>query len=336
MPATTGAIRAALIKVSGLTQKRGQSEADFLTLVALQVADGKQTTEEQWGSLSEAAQDWNNEANDAIDAKAALPPFPDEAEAATPPPATRRRGAATAEPAPKPYEPKVGDLVAVKTKRGKETTGYITDLGGDGSMLINPKADGPETDDEEFMLDNVTITHIEKETTAAAAPAAEEQVDRDPPEAGDTVQVVTARDKTIMGNVIEINLDSDLLVLKDTEGAEHELSIKRLKNCVVKVRAAKGATKAAPPPPAAAPAPAAGRRRGAAPAAAPAAATEPEERVGVGSIIRDVIVENPNATVEDCEKALKAAKVDYREPTLRVSYQSTKKIVAACLKKYGK
>ena len=371
-----GATRAALIKASGLTQKRGESDVDFLTRVHLQVADQEATTQETWDSLSEDAQDWNNAMADALNTNTELPKFKDEEEAPEPAKTPGRRAGKTPaantdakeppqiSPTATPeagargmekFEPKVGAPVIVTTKRGKVSRGIVVEL-TDDEIVINEKGeDGEKEADEEFVLANVTVQP--QPPSLGATPKEQEDVDpHTPPEVGDTVQVTTARDTVKMGTVVEINIEGDLLVIKDTTGVESEHSIKRLKNCEVKLRAAqanrpapapaagnpapapKKAAEAPTAPPAAAPA--AGRRRGAA-AAAPAAATggdDDEEggRAGVGSVVRDTLVHNPNATMEEVEKALTKAGVAFRPVTLKVAYNATKQTVQATIKHHGK
>lgn len=333
-------------------RKRGEDETTFLTRLHFAIAGD--ISDKQWEGLSEEAQDWNNAMADALDHKTEMPSFSDEEPepepvAAPAPAAGRRRGTAatTGATGMEKFEPKVGAPVIVTTKRGKTSRGIIVEL-TDVDIVINEKGeDGEKEADEEFVLANVTIQPQPPALDPKAA-VQEEPDENEPPNVGDTVQVTTARDAIKMGVVIEINLEADLLVIKDATGNEQEFSIQRLKNCVVKtrgnVKAAPAVDKGNPPPPTPAPAPApaaSGRRRGAAaaPAPAPAAGGDGDEdggKVGVGSVIRETLVDNPDASMEDVEKALKKAGVSYRDVTLKVSYKATKQTVDAVLKKHGK
>lgn len=329
MPSKT---KDALITASKLSPKRGETDEEFMTRVHYEIAGG--ISEEAWNGLPSEAQDWNNAAAVTIDNKKPLPPFADMTEEAAAPASSRRRGGAAAA-APAVYEPKLGDSVTVTTKRGGVKTGVIVELSSD-EIVINAKGeDGEKEDDQDFVRANVIVTQV----GGAAAAADDEPAGPMDPEIGDTVQVVTSRDKTIMGTVIELDMEADTLVLKDPSGADHELVPSRLKSMVVKHRPGVGsatatantATKEAPPP---APAPA-GRRRGAAAAPAAAAPADDEPKVNVGSVIRDVIVANPNATQEDCEKALNAAKVTFSPVTVRVAHKQTQLAVKQTMAKHG-
>jgi hypothetical protein len=335
------AIRDELVKTSKLTPKRDESEDAFLTRVHYAIAGA--ITDAEWEALSKDAQKWNNDAADAIDAKTALPAFIDAvddtpAPAPAPAPATsRRRGAPAA--GMEVFVPKVGAPVIVTTKGGMAVEGFIVELGSD-YVVINPDGeDGDKSKDRDFDLPDATITPQAPKNASPNAPEPEPDIPE--PEVGDTVSVTNSRDKVFVGNVIKLDVDKDILVIKDVAGTDHEFSIGRLKDFTVKVKGKSGAVPApaAAPTPAPAPTPAAGRGRKAAaaptPAADAAAGDDDGGRVTVSSVIRDTLVDNPKATQEDVEKNLTRLKVPFSPVTVRVSFRAVQSTVEAMVKKYG-
>ena len=327
------AIRKELMEASGLAPKRGEDENAFL--VRLQKAIAEDIDEATWNGLSEKAQDWNNDAADALTKGAAMPAFPDAEKAEPEPAATtgRRRGAAAAPaPAPVAYVPKEDDDVIVTTKRGKDIAGAIVEL-VEGLVVINPDGmDGDKSKDQEFELTSVTVKLAG--APAAAGGASQEPDEPAEPEVGDTVEAVTMRDKVIVGNIVEMT--DDALVLVDASGADHELSKARLKSLVVKVK-----NKAAAPAPA--PAPAASSRRGgaaAAPAAAPAADDSKPKRasnagVSVGARIRELVCDDFTLTPDQVAAQLTKEKLEFRPATVGMIFKDTQFVIAE-LKKLKK
>lgn len=340
-------IRDAMVAASKLTPKRGESDEEFITRVHYVV--GSELPDAEWKALPGDVQDFNNVLAEAIDNKQPLPPFPDEV--ADTKPAGRRRGAAGATGV-ETFVPSIGAPVIITTKRGQTKTGIIVEL-TDTEVVINKKGDdGEKADDEEFTLANVTITAAPPVLNQASANEQAEAGKEDEPgvpQIGDTITVITARDRTITGNVMEIDESTDMLVLKDAAGADHELTISRLKSTVIKVRAkpVAGAAGAAAGPAnklgvADPVAPTTNRRRGA-PAADKKAADKPAdkpaedtaaEKPNVGSIIRSVLVENPDATQDECEAALKKAGLPFSPVTVRVAYNTTQLTVKATIAHY--
>lgn len=316
-------IREELMTAAEIAPKRGESERDFLIRLQKQIGSG--ISEDVWNNLSDEAQDWNNDAADAIDEGKPIAGFKDEAAEQPPAAGGRRRGAAAAEPDPEPeeaaYEPKLADKVKVVTARGKTIEGIVVEI-GDGMLITNPDGDqGDEEKDSEFDLDKVTVTKIEPEPEpaptgrrgrGASTAKAEEPAD---PEVGDTVEAITARDKVIVGVIVEL-ADDDML-LKDVTGTEHELTVSKLKSVKVKVKG-KPAAKAAATEPAAS-----GRRgRGAAKAAAP---DDDAKRAapGMGNRVRELCCADNEASIEDIMKSLKKEGIEFREISVKMIWKDT-------------
>lgn len=202
---------------------------DYMKRLAAAVAD---MPEKDWDKLSSEAKDWYNSVADALEAKKDIPAFPDlpKAEAST-----RRRSGSGETAEAKPYKAKKGDVVDVVTKRGRDYTGKIVELDDDGMVL--------DVDGKDVELDHDKIEKISL-ADAAVREAAGDPGDDGPaePEVGDTVEVVTKRDKVVVGNITEMT-DTDMVV-KDSTGEIHEFDKDRLKSVKVKVKnAGKGEAK---------------------------------------------------------------------------------------------
>ncbi len=189
---------------------------DYMKRLAVAVGE---LSDDEWAKLPAAAQDWYNNAADALKLGKVIEVYPDMAPAA----GTRRRGTAEA----KPWAPSVGAVVNITTKRGKAFTGVkIAELDDNGLVL----EDGTE-------LDHDKIASIESAGGVEAQGSAEPEAPAEPAE-GDTVEVETARGKKIIGNITVI--DGDDLIVKDATGEEHELTKSKLKSIVVRVPASAG------------------------------------------------------------------------------------------------
>lgn len=321
-------IRKELMAAAEMAPKRGESDADFL--IRLQKAISEEISEDVWNGLSVPAQDWNNDAADAISAGKLIPDFPDAVKATEPEaavtPGRRGRGAAAPAATPEVFKPKIGDEVTVETKRGKKSTGFVVDLDKE-VIVINPNGSGgAEKDDEEFDLAAVTISPALKTEDAGTEEAPEEDLD---PKVGDTVSVVTARDKTIAGNILE--LSDETIVLVDASGDEHELGRSRLKSLTVKVKNGGGTTKATEPEAAVTP----GRRgRPPNPDKQPAAEKADgkikrasNDGVSVGQRIKELVCDNMSMKVDDIGAKLKKEGLDFRPNTLTLVYSDAHKFL---------
>lgn len=347
-------IRAELEKVAALNDVKGETDAQ--RMVRLQAAISDDISEEDWVSLSEPAQDWNNAAADCMKAGTAIPAFPDEepdAETEQAKPSSRRRGAMTdntqGATGMEVYKPKVGDPVTVTTKRDKVVKGIIVDLTATEVVLNELGDKGEQDDDVDFALSQVASIQLQAPPLGGAGgpEAVEENAASNDPEAGDTVTVTTHRNKVVTGNILE--LTDEILVLIDPSGSEHEFARTQVKDIKVLVKSKPKQAAAEP-----AKAPAAGRKRGAAaadaatPASADAeaptgrrrgsAAAESADEVertrspaGVGNRARDLTIENPKWTLEQVEKALTKEGSTWRGATVSMIFKDTQYI----LKKAG-
>ena len=240
----TSAIRDELVAATEIKMKRGEEDLDFR--IRLVAATGE-LSDEAWEGLSAAAQDWFNDAADALNSKKEPGDFPDMKDDA--PAATSRRGSAKTEDAPvagkrgsvkdkaidsAPAAAAVGDMVIVTTKRGKVSEGELVEVDADVAVVL---VDGEEV---EFTRDRVeSIVKKESEVAAQATDDAPPYV----PAVGDEVIIVTKRGKSIQGEIVEI--DGDVLVIDDGT-ADQEVPRDRIESIVL--AAGDGDKSEAPPP----------------------------------------------------------------------------------------
>lgn len=303
------AIQAALAAATDINPSKRSNETvtdqAYLKRLALGVQD---LPDDEWNKLGQEAQDWFNQAADAIEKKTDIPAFPDLVKAE---PAARRRGSsASAEVKPMTSaDAKKGMKVVITTKRGKEYTGEVVEADDQGLVL---EVDGKDVELDHDKIDKISLV-------GAGSDAEPEPME---PEVGDTVEVVTKRGKKIMGNIVELT-DEDM-VLKDAAGEPHELSKDRLESVVVKVKNAKASGSTS-------------RAGGKAESTSntPKADAEPAGRasakanggVSVTTRIRELIAENLDAKKEDISAALKKGGLEFKQATLDLTFGDMHKIV---------
>lgn len=228
-------------------------------------------------------------------------------------------------------EPQVGDIVTIKTNRGTEFTGELTQI-DDTELAI--MVDGEELFYQRKRLDSITL--VEEGSGGAAEAGGEAKA-----EVGDTVKAINKRGREIEGEVVAIEDDGAILIVNDN-GKEVELDVDTAQELEI-IKASKPAasarstrnTKAQEP---AAAAPARGSRRA---AAAPAEAGKSgkvtladNNGVSVTIRMREIICENPNVTLKDVAAQLKKEKLEYKDNTLGMIFKDTQKVIEF-LKKYG-
>ena len=308
-------IQAELLKATDLSTKRGEEHQDFLVRLMKGVSE---LSDKGWDGLSQAAQDWFNDAADAKNAKAkVLPDFPDAEteEAAEEEKPKTRRGAAKEE-AEAPAKPKVGVVAKITTKRGKSSTGTIVEL--DDDVVVIKHGDGSE---EEFSRDRVESIEVASTGKAAKAEEPEEPVIK----VGVEVTLTTKRGKEVTGKIVEID---DEVVVLDVDGKDEEFSRDRVET-IKPVKAAK-TKKEEPADDEEKPK----TRRG-------AAKDEPTDDKGddkpkrssnaagvsVGTRIKELIAEDFEATEEEIGKILKKEGIEFRDNTLKLQFTDCHKFV---------
>lgn len=305
-------IFAELAAATGLKKLDPKNEGDLKKLI---LAVGKELSDKEWAALSGPAQDWYNEAADAVNDKKDIPAFPDAEEEQEQAPPARRRAAPAEEPKQQavggPDILAVGQTVVVKTKRDKTYEGEVTKLDTkDGFVEIGGK-DGDEVD-----LDKIATVTVLK----AAAKNDEPDAGSAEPAVGDTVKLTNKRGKVFEGTITE--LTDEEVVIETADGPEDFVlekvgSIEVLKKAKAEKassrrssskddegeKGGKGKDKDGDEKP----------KRSSNPAG-----------VSVGARIREFMCEDLAISEEAVGKALDKEGLEYRPATLKMIYKDTK------------
>ncbi len=311
-----------LMKAAGLDKKRGEDRQALLMRTMLATKD---LPDAKWDNLSQAAQDWFNDAADAKNAKAdKLPEMPDleEEEAAEEKPASRRRGADKGEEkeekAPTGTKEITADdvekgmAIRIVTKRGKDLSGTVTGVDEDGFTLKT----GDDEDDFDFSrIDKIFALDTSGGSKRASKAAAEEEEAEDPIREGVTVSLKTKRGKEATGKIVEL---TDEVIVLDVDGKEEEFARDRVES--IKPVGGKKAE------------PAASGRRGASkgedkPADGEKAKRVSNEGVSIGTRIKELIADNLDATEEQIAKLLKKEDLEFKDNTLKLNFVDAHKFV---------
>lgn len=234
-------IQAELAKATGVNPEQGQSIIDpaYMKKLVRAVAN---LSDKDWDALSGPAQEHHNAAADAANAKKDIPNFPDYVEPEEAAPRRRRAAAEDDAPAAKAYKPAKGDEVEIVTSRDKVVVGKVVDPDDAGDLVL--LVDGEEIGYGLAKLKSITQKNApEPEADKPRHRRAAEDDDapaKAEPEVGDTVEVENSRGTKKLGNIVE--MDSEVLVIKDAAGEEIEYAREKVKSIVVKVKNAKPAS----------------------------------------------------------------------------------------------
>lgn len=224
-------IREALLKAADTEMKKGESHADLCARLVDVIGD---LPDKDWNKIPNEAQVFFNVIATAHNEKKDFPDWPDAEKSEDSGTGRVRTRAASSEPAAaESYTPKRKDEVKITNKRGKVYEGTIVEIDKDEIVIKTASGD-------EEAIDRDRIESIEplgaggsKSSKASSEPAE--------PQVGDTVEIVTARDKIVTGKLVEETGDDIVLELDD--GSKEDYSKGRLKSVKV-VSAGKGAGKA--------------------------------------------------------------------------------------------
>lgn len=307
-----------LCKVADVAPKRGEDRQEFLKRLLKAV---NKLSDADFDKLSEEAGDWANAAADAINAKKdKLPDFPDYQEEA---PARRRAssdedGKDAAPTGTKEIEPedvKEGQALRIITKRGKDVSGTVVEV---TKKLVAIKLGNG--DEEEFDFDRIDklIVAAESGGSSSRRRRSDDGDEGEGPaepkiEVGVEVKVVTKRGKEETGKVVEL---TESIIVLDNGDEEVEFSMDRVESVT----------------PVGKPAPA--RRRSAsdedgkdagkdAESAGKSRASNPAG-VSVGTRIKELLADNPDATEEEIGAKLKKEGISFKENTLSLNYKDAK------------
>lgn len=310
-----------LKEVAEVAIKRGEDRQEFLNR-ALKAVAGLE--DKDWDALTKETQDWFNSAADAKNAKAkTLPDFPDlKAEKAEEETTTRRRGAAkdddkSTSGTVEVTKPKVGMAIKVITKRDKELSGHVVEV--DDEVLVIKLGNG---DEEE--LDRSRIKSMFSLADSGDADA-DDAGEEDPIKVGAKVVVLTKRGKEIKGEIVEV--DDEILVV-DTGDGEEELDRSRVESIKLaesKASSRRGTAKEE--------APTKTTRRGAAKGddkgdeKGTRTRSSNEGGVSVGGRIKELILDNLDASEAEIGKLLTTEGLEFRENTLKLNYSDAHKFL---------
>lgn len=234
-------IQAELAKATGVNPEQGQSIIDpaYMKKLVRAVAN---LSDKDWDALSGPAQEHHNAAADAANAKKDIPNFPDYVEPEEAAPRRRRAAAEDDAPAAKAYKPAKGDEVEIVTSRDKVVVGKVVDPDDAGDLVL--LVDGEEIGYGLAKLKSITQKNAPEPEADKPRHRRAAEDDDEPavvePEVGDTVEVENSRGAKKMGNIIE--MDGEVLVIKDAAGEEIEYAREKVKSIVVKVKNAKPAS----------------------------------------------------------------------------------------------
>lgn len=302
------AIQRELTEATGVKETKGETRDAFLDKVMMAV---RELPEKKWDALSDEAADWYNNAMDRKNANiknpAAARPIDDFPDYKPAEPARGRRRSADAEDQPK-ADLAPGATATVVTSRDKTYTGEVVEV-SDADLVL--RVDGEELEFSRAKLKSVEVAG------AAAGSGPEPEGPREPA-IGDIIVIVTTRDKTYEGEVIEA--DAENLVLK-VGSEELEFDPAKLKSVEVK----KWDAAAAPEP--------AGRTRARAGAKDKETVAEEDKRssnprgISIGGRIREIMAESLDTTLEQVVKQLNKEGLNFRDTSANMIYRDTKQFL---------
>jgi ribosome maturation factor RimP len=308
-------IQAAIIKALGL-EEPGKDRQAFLKRAMIAISDAEDAV---YNKLPKEVTDWYNAAADVHDANKEngeskpLPEFPDHEEEK---PVARRRASSDDKPAGRRSNDDESAIplntqVTVIKKSGREITGKLVER---TKELVVLEVDGK---DKEIELDDIGSIEVVNDGKGAAA------TKERGPRVGDTVRFTTKRGKTVEGELVE--LTEDTIVVKDGKGDEDDFSLDRIEGDIEIVGGAKGGKGKDPEPEKSS-----GRRRAASEETPDTEAKHTKSRnggVSVGQRLRELVVDNMDATEEQIGKMLTKEKIEFRENTLTLGYNEAHKML---------
>lgn len=308
-----------LVKVTECTQKRGESDQDYLKRLIKATSD---LGDGDWNKLSADAQNWFNDAADSVNAKKDLPAFPDAEDEKAETTTRRRRAAADESAAPPADDVAVGDDVDLETARGQQVSGKVVEIDDKIVVIDNGK--------EELEYNRDRLKSLTKkaapETSTRRRRAAEDEAPETPavaePKVGDEVSLVTGKGVEYSGKIVEVGDD---LVVIDTGKEELEFTASKLKSLVIAGAKAEGTSRRR----------ASGDGDSAAKDTKEKGAAAKDKGPSATGMMRDLICSDFTMTQEEIGKKVTAAKLEYRPATLGMVFVDTHKVITA-LKAAGK
>lgn len=307
------AIQKELLKAAGLEAEDFKSRRDLHEAIVKAV---NKLSDDEWNDLTAKAQDWFNDAADAVKAKKAPAEFPDYKEpTAEPETRSRRRSdpeqtqtaAAGEESGAEDLEEGQRVKITYK-KRGSEKV-------ADGEVVEVSKRKGfvvVKEGDDEHEIDFDAVVRVEVFHGTAAEPEPETSAG---PAVGDEVKFQNKRGKKFQGVVKA--LTDEYIELDD--GSDCDLE--KIDGDVEIVKKAKPASDTARSSRRGSDEPKddkAGKGKDDEPEKVPRSSNP--KGVSVGGRIRELLAEDPEMSMEDVGKALKKADIEFRDTTLKMIF----------------
>jgi small nuclear ribonucleoprotein (snRNP)-like protein len=161
-----------LLEATKVKKDKDASEQEHLGKICREVAN---LSDKDWEGLSSEAQNWYNDAADAMnERKDIATPEGFEVPVEEPAPTTRRRASVAEEEPTADYEPKVGDKVKIVTSRDKEVSGKVVEV-DDKILVIDDGAEEVEYNRERLK----SVDLAEEPSSGRRRAAAEEEPEKE-------------------------------------------------------------------------------------------------------------------------------------------------------------
>ena len=213
------------------------------------------------------------------------------------------------------YVPAVNDSVVIVTTRGKTIEGTVVEV--DDEVVVLDTGTGEDTEVSRTRIETITLKGSGKQDTDG------DEV----PVVGDKVEVVTKRGKEVNGTVVEI--DGDALVIGLADGQEIEVDSSTAQSIKVVKATAEKATRT--------PTREGGVVSRGGTAQTQTAKTDDKARkitkkdnggVSVAARMREIICAEPDISMDEVTKQLKAEKLEYKEATLDINFKLVTGVIA--------
>lgn len=316
-------IQAELIKATDTEPKRGEDRQEFLQRLSKAING---LSDKAWDGLSNEAQDWFNASakarKAAKEAGKDAPPFADFPDA-EPPQAEERSSRRRDDDEPRRDERpsvdklKEGDRVKITNKRGKVFEGVITENNTKKEFVAVKGADGEDEIDYD-RIESLEVFHGTAKSNDEPA---------DPIRVGAEVTLVTKRGKTYTGTIKELTKDDIVIVTAD---GDEDFARDRVES-ITPAKASTGSSRTR----AEETSTRGGRSEDKEPETKRSRAGAGPDGKSIGTVIKELIADDFNATEEDIAKQLKKLGVEFKENTLSLNYKDAHKFLEI-LKDKGK
>lgn len=309
---------------TGLEAKKGEARAEYLARLMKGIAG---LDDKGWDGLSEEAQNWYNDnaeaRNKAKKAGKDVPEptdFPDAKAAEAEEPKSRRRSSddedepkGSKKAAPSLDALEEGQRFKITTKRGKTIEGTVVENNAKKEFLAYKDGDGEEDEIDYSKVESLEAFHGDAGKDDGAGDAE--------PSVGDEVKLTTKRGKVFKGRITE--LSDDEVVIATDDGPE-DFARDRVETIEVTSKAKAGAK---------------AEKKAAKEEEEPRRAAKEEKKgkeekeddagrtrsknpdgVSIGTVIKELIAENQDASEKEIGKMLEKKGLEFKENTLKLNF----------------